>query len=255
MNASTCTSRPLWTPDAADIARTNMTQYLRWLEEKRGLKYPDYAGLWTWSTEEPGAFWSSIAEYFSVRFHQSGQPLSSLDMPGAEWFAGATLNYAEHALLPNAHDDETAILFEAEAANGQKHQAQLTRAELRSHVLRIATQLRAMGVRPGDCVAGYLSNTPETVAAFLATASIGAIWSNCPVEMSTRSVLDRLAQIEPKVLFACCGYWYGTIRHDRGETVTEIVAGLATLVHLVLMPDPDPPAVPLPVRASVTRHA
>jgi acetoacetyl-CoA synthetase len=256
MNAPNSPSRPVWTPDPAAIARSNMTRYQRWLEEKRGLSFPDYASLWTWSTDEPGAFWNSLADFFGVRFHeQPVQPLSGLEMPGARWFAGGTLNYAEHALRPNSHDGETVIHFEAEAGDGQKRQAKLSRADLRDQVVRVATELRAMGVEPGDRVAGYLSNTPETVAAFLATVSIGAVWSNCPVEMSSRSVLDRLIQIEPKVLFASCGYWYGAKRHDRTQTVTEIVAGLPTVRHLVVMPELDEPPAMVSLRTDVTRHA
>jgi acetoacetyl-CoA synthetase len=231
-------TRPLWEPSAESIAKTNLTRYLQWLLKKRGLNFPDYPALWAWSTNEPGAFWSSIAEFFDVRFHQpANSALTSLEMPGARWFEGATLNYAEHALRPGDREDEVAIIFEAEAEGGKKHQAEISRAELRKQVARVATRLREMGVKQGDCVAGYLSNTPETVVAFLATASVGAIWSNCPVEMTSRNVLDRLTQIAPKILFASLGYWYGGKRHDRREIVKEIVAGLPSLQQVVLISD------------------
>ena len=227
---------PLWVPSPESIAGTNLTRYLKWLEEMRGLKFPDYAALWTWSTNEPGAFWSSIADFFKVRFHQPAtRALSSTEMPGAQWFCGATLNYAEHALRSGEGDGDLAIIFEAEAEGGQTRAENISRSWLRNQVSLVAFNLRAMGVTKGDRVAGYLSNTPETVVAFLASASIGAIWSNCAVEMTSRSVLDRLTQIAPKVLFASCGYWYGGKKHDRAQVVEEIVAGLPTLQHLVLI--------------------
>jgi acetoacetyl-CoA synthetase len=227
---------PLWEPGPGSIAKTNLTRYLKWLAEKRGLKFLDYPELWTWSTNEPGAFWSSIADFFEVRFHHHAAcALSSTEMPGAHWFAGATLNYAEHALRPGDEEGEAAILFEAEAEGGRTRQEEISRDELRRQVALVAAELRAMGVRRGDRVAGYLSNTPETVIAFLAAASMGAIWSNCPVEMTSRSVLDRLTQIEPRVLFASRGYWYGGKKHDRGQVVEDVVAGLPTLQHLVLI--------------------
>jgi acetoacetyl-CoA synthetase len=228
--------QPLWQPIADKIASTNLTHYLRWLAEARDLKFLDYPELWTWSTNQPGAFWSSIAEFFDVRFHQTAaDALSSVKMPGARWFVGASLNYAEHALRPGDNDKEPAILFEAEAEGGQMRREEISRADLRKKVAQVSAKLRALGVKPGDCVAGYLSNTPETVVAFLACACVGAIWSNCAVEMTSRSVLERLSQIAPKVLFASCGYCYGGKQHDRRAAVEEIVAGLPTLQNLVLI--------------------
>ena len=236
---------PLWKPNPDIIAGTNLTRYLGMLAETRGLKFPDYAALWTWSTNEPGDFWSSIAEFFEVHFHQPATcVLSSMAMPGAHWFCGATLNYAEHALRSGKNDEEAAIIFEAEAADGRTQQEKISRIALRKQVALVAARLRALGLKRGDRVAGYLSNTPETVIAFLASASIGAIWSNCPVEMNSRSVLDRFTQIAPKVLFASCGYCYGGKQHDRREIVAEIVAGLPTLEHLVLISNAEAPSVP-----------
>ncbi len=237
---------PLWTPTAATIAATNLTRYLGWLAQTRNLRFADYAALWTWSTEEPGAFWTSMLEFFNVRLHTPAScALSSMDLPGAHWFPGATLNYAEHALSAVGDPQAAAILFEGEG-HDQHRREEISRAELRRRVAIVAGQLRAWGVRPGDCVAGYLANTPEAVIAFLAAASVGAIWSNCAAEMASGPVLDRLAQIAPKVLFACHGYWYGGKRHDRLRAVEEIAAGLPTLQHLVLIGETDaaisPPA-------------
>jgi acetoacetyl-CoA synthetase len=232
---------PLWQPTPAGIAATNLTRYVDWLAQSRGLQFPDYAALWTWSTSEPGAFWSSLADFFEVRFHQrAAAALSSLEMPGQRWFAGATLNYAEHALRRDGSaEGGVAILYEGEAPGAKRRQEKIIRAELRRRVALIAAHLRTVGVRPGDCVAGYLANTPEAAIAFLAAASVGAIWSNCAVEMSSRSVLERLGQIQPKVLFASCGYWYGGKKHERALAVGEITAGLPSLRDLVLVSGAD----------------
>ena len=246
---------PLWEPSPESIAQTNLTRYLKWLAERRRLKFADYAALWTWSTNEPGNFWRSIADFFEVDFYQpAASTLSSTEMPGARWFYGATLNYAEHALRSGADDGEVAILFEAEAEGGRTRREEMSRAELRRQVALVASGLRAMEVKRGDRVAGYLSNTPETVVAFLACATIGAIWSNCAVEMTGRSVLDRLVQIEPKVLFASCGYWYGGRRHDRRPAVEEIVAGLPTLQQLVLISNTAESETALTPRSETTCH-
>jgi acetoacetyl-CoA synthetase len=241
------TDLPLWQPSTESVAGTNMTAYVNWLRERRGLDFPDYPSLWTWSTTQVVAFWSSLVEYFGVRFHEpAAAVLSAREMPGAEWFSGATVNYAEHALRADEAGEAEAIFFEGETAGGQRRQERISRAELRHRVARIAAKLRALGVGRGDRVAGYLSNTPETVVAFLAAASVGAIWSNCPVEMSSRSVIDRLRQIEPSVLFASRGYWYGGKKHERGPAVAEIAAGLPTLRHLILVPGADGPGEAVP---------
>ncbi|SDU29540.1 acetoacetyl-CoA synthetase [Verrucomicrobium sp. GAS474] len=242
----------LWTPRPDTVARTNLTRYLAWLESRHGLRFADYAALWRWSTEQPDAFWTSIAAFFDVRFHQAAPcalaPGSETTMPGTPWFPGATLNYAEHALRQAGTGTglDEALVFEEEGGRRET----VTRAALRLRVARMAAALRRRGVRKGDCVAGYLGNTPETVVAFLAAASLGAIWSNCPAEMSSRGVLERLTQIAPRVLFASPGYRYGGKRHDRRAVVEEIAAGLPTLRHLVVLSD-EAGAPPLQVPAHV----
>jgi acetoacetyl-CoA synthetase len=219
------------------MAGTNLTRYLGWLEEKRGLRFADYAALWRWSTRDAEVFWQTVVDFFEVRFDEpAAGVLSSRAMPGARWFPGATLNYAEHALRESEHAGP-AILFEAEAANGARRSGEISRPELRRRVAAVAAELRRAGVKRGDGVAGYLPNGPETVIAFLAAASVGAVWSNCAVDMSARAVLERLAQIGPKVLFASTGYWFGGKRHDRRETVREIVAGLPMLRQVVVVSD------------------
>ncbi len=251
MNAA-ASSRPLWEPTPGTIAQTNLTRYLHALERERGLAFADYSQLWTWSVRQPTAFWTSIADHFQVRFHQPAAcVLSSEKMPGARWFCGATLNYAEHALQSRGDDGEAVIVFESEGPGERRRSAEISRADLRRLVALAAAALRTMGVKPGDCVAGYLSNTPETVAAFLAAASVGAIWSNCPVEMTSRSVLDRLSQVAPKVLFATTGYPYGGKWHDRRQVVKEIAAGLPSLRHLVLIAPGDGKAIATPAGIEV----
>ncbi|PTY01556.1 acetoacetate--CoA ligase [Verrucomicrobia bacterium LW23] len=240
------TARALWRPTPDSIAQTNLTAYLHWLRRNRKLDFADYAELWQWSVADIGAFWSSIADFFQVNLGKGaqGQVMShpfapETLMPGTQWFAGATVNYAEHALRPASDDTEPVLIFESEALPGRPPiRSTLTRNELRAQVARVAASLRAMGVRRGDRVAGYLSNTPEVVVAFLATASIGAIWSNCAAETNTRGVVDRFAQIEPVVLFAIEAYIYGGKAHDRRPTIREISAALPTLRHVVVIPQP-----------------
>jgi len=228
-------TRTLWEPTQEKMGATQLSRYSQWLADKRGLKFADYAALWTWSTHEPDAFWSSIADFFEVRFHQRAEcALSSLTMPGACWFPGATLNYAEHALRADAGH---AIFSEIETEAGKKRSVLISRMELKRRVAFVAVKFRSQGVTRGDCVAGHLPNVVEAVVAFLAAASIGAIWSNCAVEMSSRGVIERLAQISPKVLVASTGYWYGGKRHDRRKMTEEIAAGLPSLRHLVLVSD------------------
>ena len=249
----------LWQPTQEGIPRANQTRYLRWLEEHRQLKFADYAALYQWSISDIEAFWSSIAEFFEVPFHQPPERvLSSREMPGASWFPGATLNYAEQALRHRGNNSTPALLFQAEPqANGQPYREEIPRDELRRQVAAIAAKLRQLGVKPGDRVVGYLPNLPQTVVAFLATASVGAIWSACPAELSSRGVIDRFQQIEPKVIFAVRSYRYGGKTHDRSGVLTEIVAGLPTIEHLVLISNANLDAagskIPLALRDDVAQ--
>ncbi len=228
----------LWRPDAERIERATITGYARWLEQTRGLDLPDYASLWEWSTTDLEGFWASIWERFDVRASTPYERvLGSRAMPGAEWFPGARLNYAEHAL--RASDvDAVAIRHASEL----RPLAEMTRGELRDEVARLAGGLRALGVGPGDRVAAYLPNIREAVEAFLACASIGAIWSSCSPDFGARSVIDRFAQIEPRVLLAVDGYRYGGKDFDRTGVLEELLAALPTVEHTVVLGylDPDP---------------
>ena len=215
---------------------TEIGRYLTWLAEHRGLEFTDYAGLHRWSVEDLDAFWSSIWEFFGVHAHTPYQQvLGRREMPGAQWFPGATLNYAEHALGRGRPDDETAVL----AYSQTRAPIQLSWAQLRAQVGHARAGLQRLGVGRGDRVVAYLPNIPETVIAFLATASLGAIWASCAPEFGARSVIDRFGQIEPRVLLTIAGYGYGTKTIDRRDDVAQLRAGLPTLEHTVHVPYGD----------------
>jgi len=236
----------LWEPTQEGISRSNLAGYMRWLEAKQGLKFAGYEDLREWSVRDLEAFWNSIAEFFEVRFHHAPERvLSSRDLPGAHWFPGATLNYAEHALRHPGSETSPAILFQGEPlADGRPQRDEISRAELLRQVAAVANALRKFGVKPGDRVCGYLPNLSQTVVAFLAAASVGAVWSICPAELSSRGVIERFHQIGPKVLFAVTSYRYGGKVHDRSAVLAEIVDGLPTLENLVLIPGPGDPVSP-----------
>ncbi len=221
----------LYTPTAEAVERCNMTRYLGWLTEHPSFgaaEFEDYFALQRWSTREPGAFWQSIAEYFEVQFHSPFRAaLGRREMPGTEWFPGATLNYAEHAL--RRRDAQPAILALDEAGG----RTELSYADLYARVRRAAEGLRRLGVVQGDRVAAFAPNTAETLVLFLASASLGAIWSSCAPEFGVPSVLDRFSQIEPKVLLTIDAYVYGGKRHDKSAAVAEIARGLPSLEHIV----------------------
>ncbi len=228
----------LWEPPAALVERARMTEYMRWLEAERGLRFDDYHELWRWSVEDLAAFWSSIWDFFEVQADGGYQRvLSGHEMPGAEWFPGAHLNYAEH-VFAGKDDAEPAILHASEL----RELDELSWGELRAQVAAVAAGLREIGVERGDRVVAYMPNVPEAIVAFLATASVGAIWSSCSPDFGPASVIDRFAQIEPKVLFAVDGYRYGGKDFDRRDVVGELQAAMPSLRRTVVLPylDPDP---------------
>jgi len=222
----------IWRPSKASIDASNMSAYMAWLSESRGLEFDGYDSLWKWSTEDLEGFWSSIWEYTEV---VSSEPcervLGSAAMPGAEWFPGARLNYAENVFRGHA-DDEVAIVFASETDGPEE----IRWAELRSRVAAAAAGLRRLGVEPGDRVVAYLPNIPEAVIAFLATASIGAIWSSCSPDFGARTVIDRFAQIEPKVLIGVNGYRYGGREFDRSQVLSDLSDEIDSLTCTVVLP-------------------
>jgi len=224
---------PLWTPTSEWCERAEMTRFMRWAGERRGHPFADYAELWRSSVEEVEEFWAGIWEFCGVRASRPYERvLDSREMPGARWFAGAELNYAENLLLRDRDPGEVAVLHTSEL----RELDTLTWGELSAQVAAAAGGLRVLGVRRGDRVVAYMPNIPETLIAFLAVASIGAIWSSAAPEFGARSVIDRFAQIEPKVLLAVDGYRHGGKDFDRQAVVAGIVAELPSLEHVVLLP-------------------
>jgi acetoacetyl-CoA synthetase len=228
----------LWEPPAELVERARMTEYMRWLASERGLAFDSYHDLWRWSVEDLEGFWSSIWDFFEVQAAGGyDQVLESREMPGAEWFAGTRLNYAEH-VFAGKDDAEPAILHASEL----RELGELSWGELRAQVAAVAAGLRELGVERGDRVVAYLPNVPEAIVAFLASASIGAVWSSCSPDFGPASVIDRFAQIEPKVLFAVDGYRYGGKDFDRRDVVAELQTAMPSLRRTVVLPylDPDP---------------
>jgi len=233
----------LWEPSAELAERSRLREYMRWLAAERGLEFDAYDELWQWSVGDLEAFWTSIWDFFGVQADgERGRALGSREMPGAEWFAGTSLNYAEH-VFAGKDDAEPAILHASEL----RELDELSWGELRAQVAATAAGLRALGVERGDRVAAYMPNVPEAIVAFLATASVGAIWSSCSPDFGPASVIDRFAQIEPKVLFAVDGYRYGGKDFDRRGTLAELQAAIPSLEQTVVLPylDPDPDLSPL----------
>ena len=211
---------------------------MRWLETERGLHFDGYHELWAWSVDDLEAFWESIWRFFGIEASRPYERvLGRREMPGAEWFPGAELSYVEH-VFRRREDDAIAIVHASEL----RPQAEVSWGELRALTGGLAAGLRRLGVGPGDRVAGYLPNLPEAVAAFFACASIGAVWSCCSTDFGLHSVVDRFAQIEPKVLFSVDGYRYGGRDFPRGEVVTELARQIPSLDHVVLLPYLDPDA-------------
>jgi acetoacetyl-CoA synthetase len=220
----------LWEPSEQQKANANITRYMAWIKDKKGLDFTSYDALWDWSTSDLEGFWASVWEFFAVKATKPyTKVLGDRRMPGAQWFPGAELNYAERALA--RRDDHPAIIFRNEGDGART----LTYAELHRQVASVAAGLRRLGVGKGDCVGAYLPNIPEAVVAFLATASIGAVWSSCSPDFGARNVVDRFQQIEPTVLITVDGYHYNGKAFERMEASAEIQASLPTLKATVLV--------------------
>jgi acetoacetyl-CoA synthetase len=221
----------LWEPTERSVSDAKITGYAGWLADGRGPRLSGYDEIWRWSVAEPAKFWASLWDYFSVLGHRGhGAVLSGGPMPDAHWFAGATLNYARNALrTAQAHPDRTAVIYRSESGRS----GALCYSELAAEVARVRAGLRALGITKGDRVAAYLPNTPEALIGLLAAASLGAVWSSCSPDFGPRSVIDRLAQISPKVLIAVDGYPYNGKWFDRRQQVAGIAAELPSLDALI----------------------
>ncbi|HEX3924418.1 MAG TPA: acetoacetate--CoA ligase [Streptosporangiaceae bacterium] len=229
----------LWTPSAGQVADANLTAFMSWLAAERGRGFSGYHELWRWSVADLPGFWQAVWDYCGIDASAPPeQVLASRAMPGAEWFPGARLNYAQHALR-HEQPGQPALLHVSETSPVTA----LDWAQFAGQVRILGTRLRGMGVRPGDRVASYLPNIPQTVIAMLATTSIGAIWTACSPDFGWRGALDRLRQVRPKVLFCVDGYAYGGREFDRRDEVRQIVAGLdgLGLEYAVRLPRPGSP--------------
>lgn len=222
----------LWEPSAEVRRGANLTRYMEWLRETRGRDFKNYDELWRWSTTELAAFWHSIWDYFEIKASRPPDEILARDaMPGAQWFTGARLNYAEN-LFARMPQDGPALLYKSE----QGPLLAVNRRELWQETAALAASLRQWGVGPGDRVVAYLPNVPQAVVGLLATASLGAIWSSCSPDFGARSVLDRFSQIEPRVLLACDGYRYNGKAFSRLDVVAGLQEALPTLEKTVVVP-------------------
>jgi acetoacetyl-CoA synthetase len=222
----------LWQPSPERVAQANLTRFIAQANQRWAAGASDHASLYEWSVREPAKFWESLWDFAGVIGEKGSAPflVDGQRMPGAKWFPQARLNFAENLL--RRRDDQTALVFWGE----DKVRRRLTFAEVYEQVSLLAQALRAMGVRPGDRVAGFLSNMPEAILAMLATTSIGAIWSSCSPDFGAQGVLDRFGQIEPKVLFCVDGYYYQGKTHDTLPRIAEIVKQLPSLQKVVVVP-------------------
>jgi acetoacetyl-CoA synthetase len=225
----------LWTPGATRTSRAHLTHYMAWLAE-RGRRFDSYAALWQWSIDDQDGFWGSLWEYFDVRASQPYERvLGSRSMPGAVWFPGARLNYAEHALRhERAGADALLFLSERRALRA------LSWTDLGAQVRKLATHLRKMGLAPGDRVVAYLPNSPEAVIAMLATVSVGAIWASCGPDFGPRGAVDRFQQLTPKFAFCVDGYYYGGKAFDRRPELGAILGALPSLERVIYLRHLEP---------------
>ena len=227
----------LWEPTAKFINHSRLKAYEVWLANTHKLHFQSYHDLWLWSSEQPEAFWSSLCEYFDLIFHHPySQVLSSREMPGAKWFEGATLNYAEH-IFRHKNSDRPALIFQNE--NGRKT---ISWAELETQVGAFQAYLISQGIGQGDCVAAYLPNIPEAIACFLAVNALGAVWSCCSPDFGVDTVIERFEQIQPKLLIAADGYQYNGKAFDRMDETTQIQSQISSIQQTVFIPYLNPSA-------------
>lgn len=227
----TVTVTPQWTPTPQDVEDAIVTDFARFAEQRTGATFPDYHALWQWSVGDVEGFWAALWDYFELG-DRAEHVLENPEMPGARWFPETTLNYVDQ-VVRNARNDRPAILYVSEDAPDRE----VSWAELVGRSAAFADKLRAAGVQPGDRVVGYLPNNPEAVIAFLATASLGAVWSACGQDYSAKAALDRLGQLEPKVLVAADGYVFGGKHRDKRDDVAAVAAGLPTLTATFTLDD------------------
>jgi acetoacetyl-CoA synthetase len=226
------TPRLLWQPGSSFVNQSRLTHFNNWLRRQRGLLFEDYHAMWQWSVDQPAAFWEAVSQYFEVMHHRPYHAVLSRDpMPDANWFEGSALNYAEH-IFRRQTAEHPAIIFQSES----QPLTEISWQELRREVAALRFYLKSLGVEKGDRVVAYLPNIPEATIAFLATCSLGAIWSSCSPDFGVDSVVDRFRQVDPKVLFVVDGYRYGGKSYDKTEAVRAICEALPSLEKVIFLP-------------------
>tara|TARA_R100001086_G_scaffold218262_4_gene134897 strand:+ start:6910 stop:8973 length:2064 start_codon:yes stop_codon:yes gene_type:complete len=238
----------LWTPTAERVERSNLFRYTEWLEHEKGHVFEDYQALWTWSVEEVDTFWASLWEYFQVDASRTyNSILSGATMPEAVWFEGARLNFCQHLLRHEANNPDRTVIH---AFSETGPHLQISWAELGSSVRSMATALRNLGIKPGDRIVSYLPNIPETAIAMMAATAIGAVWASAAPEFGAGTVIDRFAQLDPKLIFVTDGYSFAGVERDRSRQVEEIIAELPSLEHVVHVPSRKPSSHPARLMAN-----
>ena len=241
----------LWTPDPAKVATTQIVRFMQFLAETRGRALGSYEDLWRWSVEDLESFWSAVWEFYNVHSIAPYEcVLADRTMPGAVWFPGSRVNYAEHMLRHerDAAPHEAVFVHSSEL----RALAQMTWHELGAAVRALATRLRELGIAPGDRVVAYMPNIPETAIAMLATTAIGAVWSSAAPEFGARTVTDRFAQIEPKLAFVADGYRFAGKDFDRSGEIATILGGLPTVEHVVWLSYLHPAEHPVPIDGALS---
>ena len=228
----TC-SKPLWSPSEKRIKATNMYRYMNYINDKYGKDFESYDPLWDWSVENISDFWESIWDFMDIKYSKKYDKVivDGDKMPGAKWFVGAKLNFAEN-LLRYAKKDKTAIIFKGEAQDP----INVSYPELYDKVARLAKSMREMGIVKGDRVAGFMPNMPEAIMAMLAATSIGAVWSSSSPDFGIKGVLDRFGQIEPRILFTANGYSYNGKKFDSLGKIADIIKDLPSIEKVVVVP-------------------
>ncbi|MGB6275104.1 MAG: AMP-binding protein, partial [Rhodococcus sp. (in: high G+C Gram-positive bacteria)] len=240
----------LWTPTDSDLAEARVTAFARFVEQRHDVLLPDYAALWRWSTNEMELFWRAVWDFFEV--HSSSTPttvLAERSMPGAHWFPGTEVNYVDQ-VIRHARPSRAAIVHAREDGSTRT----VTWEERIDRAGALAGTLADAGVRRGDRVVGYLPNVPEAVIAFLATASLGAVWSACGQDYSASAALDRLGQLEPTALITADGYLYGGKFRDKAADVDALTSGLPTLRVVVTVGEASGNAVSWSAATAQTRE-
>jgi acetoacetyl-CoA synthetase len=223
----------LWTPSDASKNASNLAKYQQWLAQEKKLNFESYDELWDWSVNFNSEFWQSLLDYFEINYSGKFEDVMTGSMPKTKWFEGIQLNYAEH-VFRNSTPEYPAIIFKSE----NKEKSEISWKELEQKVACFQQYLISLGITEGDRVAAYLPNIPEAIIAFLAVAGLGAIWSSTSPDFGTSSVIDRIAQIKPKVFIAVSSYRYGGKQFDKSETISEILEAIPSISHIVFADEP-----------------